>query len=51
MGSRKSTMARMKVLETAPAIGDMEIGEFIYDSTNDVIVVRLVTGLVTFAKD
>ena len=51
MSGRKSTMARMKVLETAPAIGDMEIGEFIYDSTNDVIVVRLVTGLVTFAKD
>ena len=51
MGSRKSTMARMKILETAPAIGDMELGEFIYDSTNDVIVLRLITGLVTFAKD
>lgn len=51
MGSRKSTMARMKTLETAPAIKDMEIGEFIYDLTNDQIVVRLVSGLVTFTKD
>ena len=51
MGSRKSQMARMKVVETVPDIGDMEIGEFVYDSTNDVISLRLVSGFVTFAKD
>ncbi|MFW9872058.1 MAG: hypothetical protein ACFFG0_03075 [Candidatus Thorarchaeota archaeon] len=41
----------MRVVETVPDIGNMEVGEFLYDSTNDVIVLRLVTGLVTFAKD
>ena len=51
MSGRKSQMARMKVVETVPDIGDMEIGEFVYDSTNDVISLRLVSGFVTFAKD
>jgi len=51
MGSRNTTKLRMRVVETVPDIGDMEIGEFVYDSTNDKISLRLVTGLVTFAKD
>ena len=51
MSARRSQMARMKVVETVPAIGDMEIGDFLYDSTNDKIVLRLITGLVYFSKD
>lgn len=51
MGTRNNTKAKMRVVETVPDIGNMEVGEFLYDSTNDVIVLRLVTGLVTFAKD
>ena len=51
MGNNKATKARMRVVETVPNIGDMEVGEFVYDSTNDVIALRLVTGIVTFAKD
>lgn len=45
------TKTRMRTIATVPEIGDMEIGEFLYDLTNDKIVLRLVTGLVTFAKD
>lgn len=51
MGSRNTQKAKMRVVETVPSIGDMEVGEFVYDSTNDVIALRLVTGIVTFAKD
>lgn len=51
MGSRNTPKAKMRVVETVPDIGDMEVGEFVYDSTNDVIALRLVTGMVTFAKD
>ncbi len=41
----------MRTMETVPDIGDMEVGEFVYDLTNDVIALRLLTGIVTFAKD
>ena len=51
MGNRSIPKAKMRVVETVPNIGDMEVGEYVYDSTNDVIALRLVTGMVTFAKD
>lgn len=41
----------MRTMETVPDIGDMEVGEFVYDLTNSRIALRLVTGIVTFAKD
>jgi len=51
MGARNNTKAKMRVVETVPDIGDMEVGEYVYDSTNSRIALRLVTGIVTFAKD
>ena len=51
MGSNNVTKAKLRVVETVPSIGDMELGEFVYDSTNSVIALRLIDGIVTFAKD
>jgi len=51
MGANRIKKARMRIVETVPDIANIEVGEFMYDSTNDVIVLRLLTGLVTFAKD
>ncbi len=51
MGNRSIPKSKMRVVETVPAIGDMEVGEFVYDTTNNRISLRLVTGFVTFAKD
>ncbi len=41
----------MRTMLTVPDIGDMEVGEFVYDLTNNRIALRLVSGIVTFAKD
>jgi len=51
MGSNNTTKAKMRVVETVPDIGDMEVGEYVYDSTNDKIALRLITGMVYFSKD
>jgi hypothetical protein len=51
MGTRTNTKAKMRVVETVPDIGNLEVGEFVYDSTNDKIALRLITGMVYFSKD
>jgi len=51
MGANRIKKAKMRVFETVPDIGNMEIGEFGYDATNDRIALRLITGMVYFTKD
>jgi len=49
--SRNQSRAKAKIVATLPALGDAEIGEIYYDSTNTRLAVRLVTGWVYFTQD
>lgn len=51
MGTRTNQKAKLRVVETVPDVGNMEVGEFVYDSTNGKIALRLVTGFVYFTQD
>ena len=42
--SRNQSRAKAKVVASLPALGDAEIGELYYDTTNARLYIRLVTG-------
>lgn len=51
MATRTNQKAKMRILETVPDVGNMEVGEFLYDSTNGKIVLRTITGLKEWTQD
>jgi len=51
MASRRNKTAKIKIVETLPDLGDAEIDELYYDSTNTKLALRTITGWVYFTKD
>jgi hypothetical protein len=49
--SRNQSVAKVKVVENLPPLGNVEIGEVYYDIANTRLAVRLVTGWVYFSQD
>lgn len=43
--------AKVKVVPTLPALGNAELGELYYDSTNNRLYVRIITGWKYIATD
>ena len=48
---KNNAKSKTRVVETVPAIGDMAIGEFVYDVTNGKLVLKTIAGFVYFTKD
>jgi len=51
MASGRKKPAKVKILATLPDVGDAELGELYYDSTNGKLALRLISGYVYFTKD
>ena len=49
--SRNQSVAKARIVASLPALGDAEIGEIYYDSTNTKLALRTVAGWIYFTKD